>query len=81
MTHVTRIIVNLSSPYGNSVNDRISNEVYDGTEFELKYPSVDNIVNAIHELGPDVLLSKIDVSRAFRNLRVDTGDFDLLGLC
>ena len=75
-----RIIVNLSFPYGDSVNDRISNAVYDGADFNLKYPSVDNIVEAIHELGPDVLLSKIDVSRAFRNLRVDPGDFDLLGL-
>ena len=75
-----RIIVNLSFPYGDSVNDRISNAIYDGANFQLKYPSVDNIVEAIHELGPDVLLSKIDVSRAFRNLRVDPADFDLLGL-
>ena len=75
-----RIIVNLSSPYGDSVNDRISNGVYDVTDFELKYPSVDNIVDAIHELGPDALLSKLDVSRVFRNLHVDPGDFDLLGL-
>ena len=66
-----RIIVNLSFPYGDSVNDRISNAIYDGVNFQLKYPSVDNIVEAIHELGPDVLLSKIDVSRAFRNLCVD----------
>ena len=28
----------------------------------------------------DVLLSKIDVSRAFRNLCTDLSDFDLLGL-
>ena len=75
-----RIIVNLSFPYGDSVNDRISNAIYDGANFQLKYPSVNNIVEAIHELGPDVLLSKIDVSRAFRNLRVDPADFDLLGL-
>ena len=26
------------------------------------------------------MLSKIDVSRAFRNLRVDPGDFDVLGI-
>ena len=76
----SRIIVNLSSPYGDSVNDRIGHDVYDGSAFTLKYPSVDTIVDAIHDLGPDVLLSKIDVSRAFRNLRVDPSDFDLLGL-
>ena len=37
-------------------------------------------MGAVHELGPDVLLSKIDVSRAFRNLRVDPGDYDVLGV-
>ena len=75
-----RVIVNLSSPYGDSVNDHIENGWYDGASYELKYPSLDNIVNAVDELGPDVLLSKIDVSRAFRNLRVDPYDFDVLGL-
>ena len=75
-----RVIVNLSSPYGSSVNDCIANDVYDGIPYTLKYPSVDDIVNGIQDLEGDVLLSKIDVSRAFRNLRVDPGDFDLLGL-
>ena len=41
---------------------------------------MDKIVEAIEEMGPDVLLSKIDVSRAFRNLRIDSHDFDMLGL-
>ena len=31
-------------------------------------------------MGPDVLLSKINVGRAFRNLRVDPRNFDVLGL-
>ena len=75
-----RVIVNLSTPYGNSVNDLIENDWYDGVSYKLKYPSVDNILEAVHELGPDVLLSKIDISRAFRNLRVDPEDFDHLGL-
>ena len=75
-----RVIVNLSAPYGASVNDAIVNEVYDGVDFKLKYPSVEDIVTAIEHFGSDVLLSKIDVSRAFHNLRTDPGDFDLLGL-
>ena len=75
-----RVIVNLSAPYGASVNDAITNEVYDGVPFKLKYPTVENIVTAIEQFDSDVLLSKIDVSRAFRNLRTDPGDFDLLGL-
>ena len=75
-----RVIVNLSAPQGCSVNDCIAKDYYDGVPYMLKYPSVDNIINAVQELGPDVLLSKIDVSRAFRNLRVDPGDFDVLGM-
>ena len=75
-----RVIVNLSYPYHASVNDNISATTYDGVEFELKYPSVDNIVDAIKALDSNALLSKIDISRAFRNLRVDPHDFDLLGL-
>ena len=31
-------------------------------------------------MDPDILLSKIDVSSAFRNLRIDPRDFDILGL-
>ena len=66
-----RVIVNLSHPYGNSINDCISNQCHDGIVFNLKYPTVDSIIDAIREKDGDVLLSKIDISRAFRNLRLD----------
>ena len=75
-----QVIVNLSHPWGYAVNDYISNEVDDGVAYTLKYPSVEDIVDTIDHWGADVLLSKIDVSRAFRNLRVDLSDYDLLGL-
>ena len=74
------VIVNLSHPWGKAVNDHISNEIYDGVPYILKYPSAEDIVDAIDHLGGDVMLSKIDVSRAFRNLHVDPLDYDLLGL-
>ena len=51
-----------------------------GSYFDLKYPSVDHIVDSLKELGTDALLYKIDISRAFRHLRIDPGDLDLLGL-
>ena len=74
------MIVNLSALYGASVNDCISNDSYDGVPFKLKYPSVEDIVTATDHFDLDVLLSKINVSRAFCNLRTDLGDFHLLGL-
>ena len=48
--------------------------------FALTYPSVDQIVNRILQLGPGSLIYKIDISRAFRQLKVYPGDIDLLGL-
>ena len=73
-----RIIVNMSFPYGSSVND--SNSEYNGVDFQLRYPTVDDIVKSVQDLGNEALLSKIDVSRAFRNLRVDPFEYDALGL-
>ena len=62
-----RIIVNLSHPTGTSVNNGISDCVYDNKPFLLKYPTVDAIIDNINQHHGDVLLSKIDLSRAFRN--------------
>ena len=53
---------------------------YLGSSFLLNYPSVDDIVKKVVELGPGSLLYKVDISRAFRQLKVDPGDLDLLGL-
>ena len=51
-----------------------------GTNFELKYPSIDDIISSLKELGPNALLYKIDISRAFRHIKIDPGYLDLLGL-
>ena len=54
---------------------------YLGTYFELRYRSIDNIVQAVKEVGPSALMFKVDISRACRHLKIDPGDLDLLGLC
>ena len=51
-----------------------------GTDFLLKYPSVDSIIRTLNKLGPAYSIFKIDISRAFRHIRIDPGDLDLLGL-
>ena len=66
-----RIIVDLSWPKGHSVNSAIEDNCYDDQEYMLKYPSVDDILNDINRIGKDAYLFKIDISRAFRNLRLD----------
>ena len=59
------VIVDLSWPLGQSVNSCVSSDVYDGIPFTLKYPTVDDVVNQIRTLGPQALLFKIDLERAF----------------
>ena len=59
---------------------KASKDGYLNTYFELNYPSVDTVVNSLRTLGTGALLYKIDISRAFRHIRIDPGDLDLLGL-
>ena len=47
---------------------------FDGSDFDLKFPSIDNIVDRINCVKGEVRLAKVDVARAFRNLRVDPAD-------
>ena len=75
-----RTIIDLSCPKGLSVNDGVSSLVYFNTDFELKYPSVNLMVNRLNALGPSAKIFKVDISRAFRHVRIDPGDIDLLGL-
>ena len=51
-----------------------------GIDFILSYPSVDNIVNEGLKFGKGCEIFKVDISRAFRHVRIDPGDLDLLGL-
>ena len=68
-----RIILNLSHPKGASFNDNVDKANFDNRSFSLKLVTVDDIVQEILALD-DPLIFKIDVSRAFRNLRVDPVD-------
>ena len=77
---VRHTIVDLSWPESYSVNAGVARDEYLGSKFLLHYPSVDDIVNKLNELGPGSLMFKVDISRAFRQLKVDPGDIDLLGL-
>ena len=75
-----RTIVDLSWPHGSSVNHGVERNKYLQAYYHLSYPSVDHIVDYLKPLGPGALIYKVDISRAFRHLRIDPGDLDLLGL-
>ena len=75
-----RDIIDLSFPKGQSVNAGIGRDRYLGTPFLLKLPTIDTITNQIKALGKGCMLYKIDISRAFRHIKIDPKDYDLLGL-
>ena len=72
--------MNLSYPKGCLVNDGVAKNKYLDTYCRLHYPSLDYITQAIRDLGPEALLFKIDISRAFCHLRIDPDEIDLLGI-
>ena len=54
--------------------------MYLGTTYDLNYPSVDSITNSLQNLGPSAQIYKIDISRAFKQIKIDPSDKDLLGI-
>ena len=75
-----RVIIDLSWPHGASVNHHTKTNEYLGTTFKLNYPSVDTYVEHLVSLGKGCHMLKIDLSRAFRQLKVDPADYSLLCL-
>ena len=75
-----RVILNLSYPTGASLNDAVTKDMFDDLHFTLKFPTVDNILDNVRNIKGKALLAKIDISRAFRNLRVDPADAVKFGI-
>ena len=63
-----------------AVNSNVSSNVYLGTEFVLTLPTIDDIITHIVAIGKGGLLYKVDIARAFRQLKIDPADYKFLGL-
>ena len=70
-----RLILDLSSPAGHSVNDGIA-----GEDYSLQYMKVDDIIAGIMRLGRGSLMAKFDVQNAYRIVPVHTEGRPLLGM-
>lgn len=70
-----RLIVNLSAPDGESVNDGIDRKLV-----SVAYISVDEVVKRVLEVGRGAELAKADVKAAYRNVPVHPKDRWLLGM-
>ena len=75
-----RVIIDLSFPPGLSVNAGICRDRYLDTPLLLKLPTIDTTTNQIKVLGKGCMLYKIEISRAFRHVKLDPREYDLLGL-
>ena len=58
------MILGLSYPKSNSLNDHVTKDLFDGTVFTLKLPSIDGITHDIINTENHTVLFKVDVARA-----------------
>ena len=72
-----RVIIDLSFPHGTSVNSGVTKDKYLGTPFILKLPTIDTVTDQIKALGRGCMMYKVDISRAFRHIKLDPMDYDL----
>lgn len=78
-TDERRVILDLSFPQGESVNDYVMKDQYLGNPVHLTYPKVDDLVEIIKNKGEKCLLYKKDLKRAYRQIPLDPGDLHLVG--
>ena len=72
-----RMIMHLSAPAGNSINDH---NVISRDEFSLHYSSVDDAVKLLVSLGRGASMAKVDLKSAFRMVPVRKEDWQFLGI-
>ena len=73
-----RVIMDLSMPQDASVNSGNPRNSLDGAPFKLRLPNPATLAAKILEYGPGCLLYKVDLSRAYRQLRTDPLDWPFL---
>ena len=70
-----RLIVDLSSPHGHSVNDGIDTDLC-----SMQYVTLDQAVKMVQRMGKGTQLSKLDIQSAYRMVPVHADDQPLLGM-
>ena len=70
-----RLIVDLSAPEGHSVNDGVAE-----TLCSMSYSGISDAVRGVLKKGQGVLMAKLDIKSAYRNIPVHPDDRWLLGM-
>ena len=73
-----RVIIDLSWPRGYSINDGISTTEYIDGPLTISLPTHDDMERAVVRAGRGAFLYKTDLSRGYRQLRVDPFDWPYL---
>ena len=69
-----RLIMDLSFPFGDSVNDHISKE-----DFSVQYTGFDSATELVRKMGKNCLMFKMDIKHAFRVLPIKSSQWFLMG--
>ena len=72
--------MDLSWPKRYSDNDRVDKHGYLNSNFSITFPTVDHFTDELVKIGRGAHIFKVGVSRAFRHLKVNPLDLDLLDL-
>lgn len=75
-----RVIMDLSFPAGEAPNDGIDISHYFGKDISYSLPSIGDLITKLQAEGRGAFVLKADLSRAYRQLRIDPLDTPLLGL-
>ena len=74
-----RVVLDLSFPIGRAVNSGMIRDNYMGLAVKLTFPRIDELALRIFTIGKSCRLFKVDLSRYFRQLPLDPGDYSLIG--
>ena len=77
-SEMRRVVVDLSWPRGMSVNDAIPGNEYLGAPINLTLPTIDFMADRVRELGQGCYMYKLDLSRGYRQLRLDPLDWPIM---
>ena len=75
-----RVVVDLSWPPGMAINDGIPKNDYLGIPVNLTLPTVDYLADRVRQSGPECYMYKLDLSRGYRQLRLDPFDWPLMSI-
>lgn len=75
-----RVIVDLSYPQGRDVNSGINIKSYLGQDITFTLPTITDLTAKLQLDGPGAFMWKADLSRAYRQLRIDPLDAPLTGI-